>query len=254
MAKSTRKDASKPHIEIEVAPSRGGLSINIQSNRTFFYEIRYFALGTAGHQRSGYLRGSVRANLTQRFVDLGFDVVVAGITWHQLSFGSTGSSVGLGPVLPTEPSFRPMHPSSTSSSSVQLPRRPQRGARKRSLLTGDTHTGYADTYELYNDQYGMYAEMYQDTYGSYFDAYDETSHDDEDKPRAKRKKPARRKQRRTPTKKKRTKKKAASRSKAKSSSKRKRKAKIPTKASVAKTRDKGRKKKRKLPSGRRPTK
>jgi hypothetical protein len=257
MAKSTRKGVSKPHIEIEVAPSRGGLSINIRSNRLFHYEIRYFALGTAGHQRSGNLRGNVRTSLTRRFVDLGFDVVIAGITWHRLSFGSAGSSVDVGPVLPTEPSFRSMHPSSTLSSPVQFPREAQPGGRRRSSLTGDTYAGYADTYELYHDQYdqyGMYAEIYQDAYGIYFDAYDEIAPGVKDKPRAKRKKPTRRKQRRAPTHKKRTKRKAKSRSKAKISPKRKRKARTPTKASVGTARSKGRKTKRNAPSGRRQTK
>jgi hypothetical protein len=186
--KATPKQDPAAHVELEVTPGRRGLWLESQSSRRIQYEVRYFALGTAGHQRSGFLRGSINASKARRFVDLGFDVIVAGITWQRLSFGSGATKTVTAPVPSAgEPSFSPMHPSLTSTASVQVAAG-RRGRRRAGRVTDsygvrrDSYGMYADAYGqtfdeygLYLDQYGRAAEGYQDEYGAYLEGYTEFS-------------------------------------------------------------------------------
>src|SRR5437868_2938966 len=182
--KVTPKQDPAAHVELEVTPARGGLWLESQSSRRIQYQIRYFALGTAGHQRSGFLSGSINASKARRFVDLGFDVIVAGITWQRLSFGSGATKTVTAPVpSPGDPSFRPMHPSLTATASIQGAaggRRRRRAGRMADSygVRRDSYGIYAegygqafDEYGLYLDQYGRFAEGYQDEYGAYLEGY-----------------------------------------------------------------------------------
>jgi hypothetical protein len=203
--KRTRNGGLESRLEIEVAPSRGGLWLNIRTSHVFQYEIRFFALGTGGHQRSGFLRGNVRVSMLRRFVDLGFDAVVVGITWHRLSFGSARKVTVAGPVLPPgDRLFSPMHPSLTSTEPIRLPTGLRRRRGRAVRPYAETYPVYAAPYALYDDRYGLYAEGYQDMYGAYLETYGQIAPYADQLLRARRKGVARPKRKRRAVQKKRT--------------------------------------------------
>jgi hypothetical protein len=181
-------------IEIELTPDHGGVWLHIRSRQRLHYDIQYFALGTGGRQRNGSVRGNVTSNIVRRFVDLGFDVVVAGIIRQQLVLGPAGAiEVDAPAVPPREPSFRPMHPSLTSAARVRIPTARRRRRRSTTdtmeLYGADQYGLYGDTYGQYFDQYGIYGDAYQDMYGPYFGGYGELTPYEEAPPAKRKRKP-----------------------------------------------------------------
>jgi hypothetical protein len=74
-------------VAIHCLPEQRGFWFEIAVSRTVKYKVRYFALGTAGHQRQGELQGTARVTHYRRFIELGFPIVVVGITDLNLLVG-----------------------------------------------------------------------------------------------------------------------------------------------------------------------
>jgi hypothetical protein len=74
-------------LAVKCVPERNGFWFEIGVSRKVKYRIRYFALGTAGYQRQGELEGTAGTKYYRRFIELGFTVVVVGVTDLLLSLG-----------------------------------------------------------------------------------------------------------------------------------------------------------------------
>lgn len=74
-------------LAVKCVPERNGFWFEIGVERKVKYSIRYFALGTAGYQRQGELEGTTGTKYYRRFIELGFAVVVVGVTDLLLSLG-----------------------------------------------------------------------------------------------------------------------------------------------------------------------
>jgi hypothetical protein len=59
-------------IAVKCIPQHSGFWLELMTNRTIKYKMRYFVLGAAGYQRQGELEGSASAKHTRRFIELGF--------------------------------------------------------------------------------------------------------------------------------------------------------------------------------------
>jgi hypothetical protein len=135
-------------------PEDEGFWLDVEASRQVKYRIRYFALGKAAYQRQGEVSGTVGKQHYRRFVNLGFPVVVVGISDLQLSAGTKlirGYEVPLVLGQPRPllvPSFSPI----AGRGRIEL----SAAARRKRTDGFDTTYGTYGLYGMYGGIYGAY--------------------------------------------------------------------------------------------------
>jgi len=134
---------------IYLLPASQGFWLMIRSRQQVHYRIKYLAIGSAGHQRKAETRGRTSKSDFRRFIHLGFNVIMAGITSAALSLGkaAAGTLIRLPVVTPEGLTYSPIRHAALAGGAT-VPRRRRKGQRQ-------TRGQYEDSYDLYG-LYGAY--------------------------------------------------------------------------------------------------
>ena len=130
--RETRK-AAHDVVAFQLQPANKGFWLEIQTSRLLNFELDYFALGVASYQRKGDVRGKTDQVRFRQFIDLGFDVMLVGITSAKFFAGKSRRGQAL-KVLGTTgraTMFEPIRPSDllargTSRSEIVIPKQSRR--------------------------------------------------------------------------------------------------------------------------------
>src|ERR1700680_2024546 len=157
--RSAASRSARANIAIQFSPAARGFWLFVESSLRVRYKLEYFALGPAGHQRKAQIEGAVSERNFRRFVELGFDVVLVGVTRQELSFyGANTRSDRNSAFLANVPAFIPMHPASLvspadKSAVFAIAKNPKRRVKLRGQ--------YEDPYVFYQDRmYGVFDPPY----------------------------------------------------------------------------------------------
>jgi hypothetical protein len=157
--KTKRKTSGTPDyvIAFQLVPAARGFWLEIRSSRLLQFELEYFALGVAGYQRRGDARGQTDGFRFRKFIDLGFDVMLVGITNAKFSGGKSAKtrSLEFSKTVPEDFRFEPIRPSSL------LPRGATGSKLFISKMRGRKHAREAGPYAGPYWSYGGY--MYSPT-------------------------------------------------------------------------------------------
>jgi hypothetical protein len=149
--KSKRQRLPQDLVAFQLSAADSGFWVLIRSSRSVHYKIEYFALGAAGYQRKGEVDGRTDGLHFRKFIDLGFTVMIVGVTDAEFSIGTLAKKgwSHLPGVPPSDVQFEPIRPTSL------VPR----GGEKTKMFIGKKRGGGKDA-GSYGGAYGFYGGGY----------------------------------------------------------------------------------------------
>lgn len=149
--KSKRQRLPQDLVALQLSAADSGFWVLIRSSRSVHYKIEYFALGAAGYQRKGEVDGRTDGLHFRKFIDLGFTVMIVGVTDAEFSIGTLAKKgwSHLPGVPPSDVQFEPIRATSL------VPR----GGEKTKMFIGKKRREGKDA-GSYGGAYGFYGGGY----------------------------------------------------------------------------------------------